>query len=105
MTTEKIPRLSRSNHINVKPIASDWEWQYEGACRDKDPELFFLEYALRGPAKRKKEIAAIAVCNTCPVLQQCRDHALKVPEMFGVWGGLTEEQRRILVRRNGGTWL
>lgn len=102
---EKTPRLDRSHNYNLQPIASEWEWQELGACRGLDTETFYLEYKQRGSSKRKKEQAAIAICNTCPVIQKCREHALRVPEMFGVWGGLTEEQRRILVRRNGGTWI
>lgn len=95
------PRLNRSTNINISPIAENWEWQYQGACRNTDPENFFLEYNQRGTSKRKKELAAIAICNTCPVKRECLEHALKVPEMFGVWGGMTEEQRRILLRKRG----
>jgi WhiB family redox-sensing transcriptional regulator len=85
----------------LKPIADNWEWQHQGACVDKDPESFFLESNMRGKQKRDREQTAIAVCNTCPVKQECLDHALKVPEMYGVWGGMTEEQRHVIARRLG----
>ena len=102
MTNE--PRLSRSTTTTISPIASEWEWQYEGACRGTDPESFFLDPNQRGSSKRKKELAAIAICNTCPVIKQCLEHSLKVPEKYGVWGGLTEEQRYTIVKRRGGVW-
>jgi WhiB family redox-sensing transcriptional regulator len=85
----------------LKPIADNWEWQFEGACVDADPESFFLEDGMRGSTKRIREKTAIAVCNTCPVKQQCLDHALNVPEVYGVWGGMTGEERQILAKRLG----
>jgi WhiB family redox-sensing transcriptional regulator len=88
----------------LKPVADNWEWQHQGACVDKDPESFFLEPNMRGKEKRTREVNAVAICNTCPVKQQCLDHALKVPEVYGVWGGMTEEQRHILARRLGITY-
>ncbi len=75
------------------PVADLWEWQLEGACRDADPTLFFHPEGERGPARRKRDNAAKAVCATCPVLQQCREHALAVREPYGVWGGLGEDDR------------
>jgi WhiB family redox-sensing transcriptional regulator len=85
----------------LKPIADNWEWQHQGACVDVDPESFFLEPNMRGKEKRTREVTAIAICNTCPVKQQCLDHALKVPEAYGVWGGMTEEQRHVLAKKLG----
>ena len=54
----------------LKPIADQWEWQFEGACNGVDPESFFLDPGQRGPSKKKKEEQAIALCNTCPVKKQ-----------------------------------
>lgn len=101
---KKIPRLDRSYSLNLEPLHESWEWQYEGACRGSSVEDFYLEHNQRGTSKRKKELAAVAICNNCPVIQQCREHALKVPEIYGVWGGLTEEQRRIILKRIGRAW-
>lgn len=85
----------------LKPVHDRWEWQYQGACVGADTEQFFLDYNLRGPAKRKKEKQAIAFCNTCPVKLQCLEHALNTPEVYGVWGGMTEEQRNTILRKRG----
>lgn len=75
-----------------------WEWQFAGSCRDQDGRLFFHPEGERGPARIKRADAAKAVCATCPVLEQCRRHALTVREPYGVWGGLTEEEREELYR-------
>ena len=55
--------------------------------------MFFHPEGERGPARRNRDQAAKAVCRTCPVLTQCRAHALAVREPYGVWGGLSEEDR------------
>ena len=48
------------------PVMEEWEWQYKGACRDLDPEMFFHPDGERGPRRRNRENAAKAVCATCP---------------------------------------
>lgn len=93
------PRFKAVNKLS--PIASDWEWQYQGECRKHDPEIFFLDTHLRGSAKQKKIAAAKKICGPCPVKNDCLEHALNTPENYGVWGGLSEEEREILIRRRG----
>ena len=75
------------------PVADRWDWQLDGACRAASPETFFHPEGERGPARRNRDAAAKALCQGCPVLQQCRAHALRVREPYGVWGALTEEER------------
>jgi WhiB family redox-sensing transcriptional regulator len=70
-----------------------WEWQLEGACRAEDTELFFHPEGERGPSRSGREAAAKAVCAGCPVLAACRTHALSAREPYGVWGGLSEQDR------------
>jgi WhiB family redox-sensing transcriptional regulator len=76
-----------------QPIADHWEWQYEGSCRTMPSEMFFHPDGERGPRRRNRENAAKAVCASCPVIQQCRAHALAVQEPYGIWGGLSEDDR------------
>jgi WhiB family redox-sensing transcriptional regulator len=78
---------------NLKPTADLWEWQNQGNCVGKDPEMFFLEHNMRDSMKRKKETEAKAVCKGCPVIAKCLNHALSVPEAYGVWGGLSADER------------
>ena len=84
-----MPEISRL----PRPIAFLWEWQYSGACRDLPTEMFFKPDRLRGTSRHRHESAAKAVCSTCAVIEQCRNHALTVQERYGVWGGLTEDER------------
>lgn len=81
----------------IHPVGSDWDWQHEGLCRTRSPELFFHPDGERGSVKRAREARAVALCEQCPVIEQCRNHALSVPEPYGVWGGLTEEEREELL--------
>lgn len=76
------------------PMMDAWEWQYDGACRDYDTELFFHPEGERGSTRRRRAANAKAICATCPVLDQCREYALAAQEPYGIWGGMTEEERR-----------
>lgn len=66
-------------------------WRGEAACRGIDPETLFETGAAQNRAK--------AVCTACPVRLQCLAYALDQREWFGVWGGMTERERRALLRR------
>jgi WhiB family redox-sensing transcriptional regulator len=83
------------------PIADVWDWQFQGACRDADPAVFFHPEGERGPARSGRDLAAQAVCATCPVRRQCANHALAVREPYGVWGGLSEVDREKIYARSG----
>lgn len=82
------------------PTASNWEWQFEGACRNYPAEMFFHPEGERGPSRRKRIVEAKAICASCPVLAQCREHALAVQEPYGIWGGLSEDERAELIARS-----
>jgi len=73
-----------------------WRWQRHGACRGANPELFFHPDGKRGPEHRRREQAAAAICRGCPVVADCRAHALAAPEPHGVWGGLSESEREAI---------
>lgn len=79
------------------PVIELWEWQYQGACRDAEPSIFFHPEGERGSARRRRDDAAKSVCARCPVIRECREHALRVREPYGVWGGLSEDDRLELV--------
>jgi len=76
-----------------RPVADEWEWQYQGACRELESEMFFHPDGERGPRRRNRENTAKAICATCPVIAACRKHALAVQEPYGIWGGLSEDDR------------
>ena len=74
------------------------DWRHKAECRNEDPELFF-PIGTSGPALL--QIAeAKAVCHRCPVSAECLRWALDSGQDYGVWGGLTEDERRALKRRN-----
>ena len=72
-------------------------WRDRASCRGEDPELFF-PIGSTGPV-----LAQIAeakeVCAQCPVREACLDFALSTGQAYGIWGGLTEDERRGLRRR------
>ncbi len=70
------------------PISEERPWVVFAACRDADPEIFF-------PGSKDDERAALAMCAICPVVRECCAYSLEAREAFGVWGGLTERQRRV----------
>ena len=73
------------------------DWRERSACLDEDPELFF-PVGNSGPAVLRIEEAK-TVCRRCPVMEQCRQWALETGQDHGVWGGLSEEERRAARRR------
>lgn len=73
----------------------DWdveEWRTQSACRDTSPELFF-PIGTTGNAVDQIEVAK-RICGQCPVTTQCLEFALETNQEAGVWGGLTEDERR-----------
>jgi WhiB family transcriptional regulator, redox-sensing transcriptional regulator len=72
-------------------------WLLRASCRNEDPELFF-PIGTAGPALRQIE-AAKQVCRHCDVADACLDWALRTGQDAGVWGGLSEDERRALRRR------
>jgi WhiB family redox-sensing transcriptional regulator len=72
--------------------AEELGWQERALCAQTDPEAFFPE---KGGSTRE----AKAVCLTCEVREACLEYALRHDERFGIWGGLSERERRKLKRR------
>ena len=83
----------------ITPSTADTEetpsWQDEANCLGVDPDLFFPE---RGASTRE----AKEVCRGCVVREECLEYALVNGEKFGIWGGLSERERRRMRRQRGG---
>ena len=73
------------------------DWRDKAACLTADPELFF-PVGNTGPAVDQIEKAK-AVCGRCTVTEMCLQYALETSQDSGVWGGLSEDERRALKRR------
>ena len=75
------------------PMLEHWEWQSQGACDEHSHDLFFHPPNERGPERAAREGKAKAICAGCPVMQVCRTHAAVSRQAYGVWGGLSPEER------------
>jgi WhiB family transcriptional regulator, redox-sensing transcriptional regulator len=84
--------MAQTTRAGYRP-APAWGWQDKAACFGANMELFFGPDGERAPARERREQKALRICAGCPVRAACREHALSAPEISGVWGGLTEEQR------------
>ena len=80
-----------------RPGRPDW-WRL-AACRSADPDLFF-PVSSAGPG-REEVARAKEVCASCLVRRQCLQFALATRQAHGVWGGTTEEERRLTGSRPG----
>ena len=72
-------------------MASRWNWRSASRCRTSDAEDLFV------PGRKQRE--ARHFCRVCPVRTECLAYALDQRVEFGVWGGMTERERRALLRR------
>lgn len=86
-------RLSDTVSVGSQP------WWTGAACRETDLAVFFSPETERAHARARREARARRICEGCPVLLACRDHALAAGESYGIWGGLTELDRRHAARR------
>ena len=80
MTNESVPSAA----------GTSVDWRHSARCRDEDPETLFVQGAQQRDARE--------VCTACPVRTECLAHALDERVEFGVWGGMTERERRALLR-------
>lgn len=78
--------------MGISEIDESKRWQEQANCLGVDPDLFFPE---RGASTRE----AKAVCAGCEVRVDCLEYALANGEKFGIWGGLSERERRRLRRQ------
>ncbi|WP_407923950.1 WhiB family transcriptional regulator [Corynebacterium comes] len=74
--------------------AVEQEWQDQALCAQTDPEAFFPE---KGGSTRE----AKRICMACPVRDDCLEYALEHDERFGIWGGLSDRERRRLKKQIG----
>jgi WhiB family transcriptional regulator, redox-sensing transcriptional regulator len=74
------------------------DWRTDAACRDADPELFFPDGDVRSARAQVK--TAKLICRGCLVSATCLSWALASGQEAGIWGGLTEDERRRLRRRS-----
>lgn len=79
------------------PREGDWDWQQNAACRGLDTAIFYHPENERGPSRMRREMRAKAICAKCPVTENCLRWALAAREPYGVWGGLSVDEREALI--------
>jgi WhiB family redox-sensing transcriptional regulator len=73
------------------------DWQLRAACRGPHSAVFYPPSSFeRRDEKAAREVRAKEICRTCPVKAPCLEYALKIRENHGIWGGLSESERRNL---------
>ncbi len=78
----------------------DRSWQTAALCRGNHSYLFFPPSTVeRKDERERRETKAKAICTVCPVKAECLDFAMKIREPYGIWGGLTEADRRQVLAR------
>lgn len=80
---------ARAKPLLQRPASSDEPWRADAICAQTDPESFYPE---QGGSTRE----AKSVCKGCTVAAECLDYAIANDERFGVWGGLSERERRAI---------
>jgi len=92
-----VPMSDRQNalvtSLPMPDNSIELSWQERALCAQTDPEAFFPE---KGGSTRE----AKRVCLSCDVRSECLEYALAHDERFGIWGGLSERERRRLKRRS-----
>jgi WhiB family redox-sensing transcriptional regulator len=76
---------------------ADPEWRNLAACRGMGGELFFDPYDESRRAQQARISLAKNICQHCSVVTECRDYALQQGEPYGVWGGLSERERALML--------
>jgi WhiB family redox-sensing transcriptional regulator len=92
MATLGLHVVGGNRQVAMGAAAGGAEWTKRAVCATQDPDLLFVT----GAAQRE----AAKLCRGCPVKLECLADALDNKVEFGVWGGLTERQRRALLKRN-----
>lgn len=93
MASNAAPRTRTTLELTLDELfgAVEQEWQEQALCAQTDPEAFFPE---KGGSTRE----AKRICQACAVRDECLEFALEHDERFGIWGGLSERERRRLKR-------
>lgn len=89
-TPQRTPTVLEGAHALAEPLIRPPSWHRRAACRGTSADHFSHDTAELSAAREN--------CARCPVTTECLEHALAVPEAFGVWAGMTPKERRRLVR-------
>ncbi len=84
--------MSAVAHLELgRKLSADDAWSDDAACKAADVRIFFS-------SDDTEQRQALELCAACPVREKCLRYAVQNGEMYGVWGGLTESDRRSMIR-------
>jgi len=78
------------------PVRHDWTWQSMAACRGMDTAIFYHPENERGPTRHRRDWEAKRICQRCRVVGPCLQWARETREPYGVWGGMSVEERQAM---------
>lgn len=87
----------QTNTMPLDPRPDDWAWQQKGLCREVTSDIFFYEDQERGENKQARISQARAICSICPVKNECLEFSIRTNQSHGMWGGLTQDERKELI--------
>lgn len=83
--------MSQTRSLSLTEGIADESWTDRAACRGADIELFFS-------LEEEDQQRALEHCRICPVQEECLRYAIEQREMYGIWGGMGESERRTIIR-------
>ena len=89
---DEVQHAAEQTFVASSSASQSRDWRAHAACRHEDPELFFPPG--RGEAAVDQIAAAKDVCARCPVRRECLEFAMVHRQRDGIWGGLTDQERR-----------
>ncbi len=94
---------SHKGGLIVTVTQLDNAWQVKASCRGPQAAVFFPPtHPERKDERAEREERAKFICSACPVRKPCLDYALQIREPHGIWGGLNELERKVLLARRAG---
>ena len=85
----------------MSALRTEEAWQLKAACRGPQAIVFFPPPQFeRKDEKLERERRAKMICAQCSVRKECLDYALEIREQHGIWGGLNETERKVLLAVN-----
>lgn len=102
-TYVRVPNHDAPGGVPVAATMAEMTWQAKAACRGPHALTFFPPASgERRHERAEREQRAKAICAQCSVRSTCLDYALSIRERHGVWGGLSESERRVMLKVESG---
>ena len=82
--------------MSMSALVEETPWLHRAACRGPNVDLFYPPNTIERKSERlERESRAKAICKRCEVIRECLEYAVRIREPHGIWGGLTERERKV----------